>query len=170
MYNHRPGFWSWVLSTTLVAFLGSWALSAPPTPEQAEVFVSGTDGYNTFRIPAVIVTKKGTALAFCEGRKNSRSDTGDIDLVLKRAADQGKTWEKMQVIADEGPDRVGNPCPVVDRSTGVIWLLLTKNLGGDTEKQILEKTSKGTRTVWVTSSDDDGATWSKPAEITSAVK
>src|SRR6185436_12291173 len=45
-----------------------------------DVFVSGQDGYHTFRIPSVVVTAKGTVLAFCEGRVKSRSDTGDIDL------------------------------------------------------------------------------------------
>lgn len=47
-------------------------------PEQAPVFVSGREGYHTCRIPARLVTKSGTLLAFCEGRKTSRSDTGDV--------------------------------------------------------------------------------------------
>ncbi|MHC4505933.1 MAG: hypothetical protein ACYTFI_21775, partial [Planctomycetota bacterium] len=32
-----------------------------------DVFVSGQDGYNTYRIPSVIVTKGGALLAFAEG-------------------------------------------------------------------------------------------------------
>jgi sialidase-1 len=59
---------------------------------------------------------------------------------------------------------------VVERTTGTIWLLLTHNLGTDTEPQIVDGTSKGTRTVWVTKSTDDGATWDRPVEITKAVK
>jgi sialidase-1 len=138
-------------------------------PEQTAVFVSGRGGYHTYRIPALLVTPKGTLLAFCEGRKDSGGDAGDIDLLLKRSLDGGKTWGKAQVVWD-GADTCGNPCPVVDARTGTVWLLLTHNLGGDTQEKIVNGTAKATRTVWVAHSDDDGATWSKPAEITRDVK
>lgn len=141
-----------------------------PAPEQVDLFVSGTDGYHTYRIPSLIVSAKGTVLAFCEGRKNSGSDAGAIDLVLKRSPDGGQTWQPMQVVWTDGPNTCGNPCAVVDRQTGTIWLAMTHNLGPDTEKQIVAKTAKGTRTVWITRSDDDGVSWSKPIEITAAVK
>jgi len=138
--------------------------------DQVDVFVSGQEGYHTFRIPAVIVTAKGTVLAFCEGRRDSSSDTGDIDLVLKRSFDGGKTWGPLQLVAEDGPNTVGNPCPVIDRGTGTIWLPLTHNLGEDQESRIIEQTSKGTRRVWLTKSDDDGATWATPIDITDQAK
>jgi sialidase-1 len=159
-------------AAALVLFLGTLTATpqdGPAAPEQADVFVAGTEGYHTFRIPALIVSKKGTVLAFCEGRKKSASDTGDIDVVLRRSFDGGKTWQPLQVVADAGPDTIGNPCPVVDRTTGTIWLPLTKNLGDENEKLIRDGKSKGGRTVWVTKSDDDGATWALPAEITKDV-
>jgi len=137
---------------------------------QEAVFEAGKDGYHTYRIPSLIVSPKGTLLAFCEGRKNGRGDAGDIDLVLKRSFDGGRTWRSMQVIWDDGENTCGNPCPVVERSTGTIWLLLTHNLGRDTEAKIVDGTSDGSRTVWVSKSTDDGATWSKPTEITRDVK
>ncbi|MFC7591832.1 hypothetical protein ACFQYP_55100 [Nonomuraea antimicrobica] len=73
-----------------------------------------TDGYHTFRIPATVVTKAGTVLAFAEGRRGSASDSGHIDLVLKRSSDGGQTWGALQVVATE-PRRgtAGNPAPVV---------------------------------------------------------
>jgi sialidase-1 len=135
-----------------------------------DVFVSGQDGYHTYRIPSVIVTPKGTVLAFCEGRKKGRSDTGDIDLVVKRSTDGGATWGPLQVVWDDGPNTCGNPCPVVDRDTGTIWLPLTHNLGEDHESKIIDRTAKGTRTVWITKSTDDGVTWAKSVEITKDVK
>ncbi|MBI3698377.1 MAG: exo-alpha-sialidase [Acidobacteria bacterium] len=144
--------------------------AAQPALTQIELFRAGEDGYFAYRIPSLITTKKGTLLAFCEGRKNSRSDTGDIDLVLRRSFDNGKTWTPAQVVADHDEDTVGNPCPVVDRRTGVIWLLLTQNPGQMTQKQIMASEPGATRTVWVTRSADDGATWASPVEITSAVK
>lgn len=149
---------------------GTGLLPAHGDLTQAEVFSSKTEAYNTYRIPSLIVTARGSVLAFCEGRKRGTSDAGDIDLVLKRSTDGGKTWGPLQVIWDDGENTCGNPCPVVERSTGLIWLLLTHNLGKDTEARIVDGTSKGSRTVWVSKSTDDGVSWSKPIEITPAVK
>ena len=134
-------------------------------PTLSDVFVSGQDGYHTYRIPAVIVSPKGDLLAFSEGRKKSRSDTGDIDIVMKRSTDGGKTWSAMAVIADQGPHVIGNPCPVVDRSTGTIWMPLTRNRGEEPEGSIMKGTTKEPRTVWLMKSTDDGHTWTKPVDI-----
>ncbi len=41
---------------------------------------------------------------------------------LKRSFDNGRTWTGMKIIADDGDNTVGNPCPVVDRETGTICL------------------------------------------------
>ncbi len=134
------------------------------------LFVSGTGGYNTYRIPALLVTARGTLLAFCEGRKRSRSDSGDIDTVMRRSEDKGGTWSKQTVLWDDGPNTCGNPCPVVDRDTGTIWLLSTWNRGDDHEGAIVGGTSKDTRRVFVCRSDDDGLTWTEPEEITGSAK
>lgn len=144
--------------------------AAKPFLTQTDIWRSGEGGYHTYRIPSLIVTGKGTVLAFCEGRKNSSSDTGDIDLLLMRSFDNGRTWARVQVVADHGPDTIGNPCPVIDRSTGTIWLMLTGNPGHMAKNAIVNSKGEGTRTVWLTSSRDDGATWAPLAEITAAVK
>jgi sialidase-1 len=138
--------------------------------QQQDVFVAGQDGYHTYRIPALILTTNGTLLAFCEGRKHSRSDTGDIDLLLKRSADGGKTWSPQQVVWNDDANTCGNPCPVVDQQTGTIWLLLTHNPGSTVESRIKQHDAGGTRTVWVSRSVDNGQTWSAPADITAATK
>ena len=145
------------------------AFCAPPVV-QTDVFISGREGYHTYRIPAVIRAANGSILAFCEGRKSSSSDTGDIDLVLKRSLDDGRTWSPLQVVWDDATNTCGNPCPVLDETTGTLWLLLTHNLGIDHQREIESRTAKGTRTVWVTHSKDHGATWSKPVEITASIK
>jgi sialidase-1 len=137
---------------------------------QSPLFVSGQGEYHTYRIPALIVTVKGTLLAFCEGRKSGQGDSGNIDLLLRRSTDGGATWGPQQIVWDDGPNTCGNPCPVVDAETGVVRLLLTHNLGGDHEPAIIRQKSKGTRTVWVCSSRDDGQTWSKSEEITRTTK
>ena len=134
------------------------------------LFESGKEGYKTFRIPAIVTSTKGTVLAFAEGRKNGSSDTGDIDLVLKRSEDKGKTWSTLSVIWNDGDNVCGNPAPVVDKSTGVIYLLSTWNLGTDHESEIIKQTSKDSRRIFVLSSADDGRTWSDAKEITPSVK
>lgn len=122
--------------------------------KQADIFVGGREGYHTYRIPAVIVSTDGTILAFCEGRKHSRADYGDIDIVLKRSFDNGDTWQPMQIVADDGENTIGNPSPVFDQERGTIWLLFCRN----------------NIQVYVTKSTDNGETWSSPIEITDDVK
>jgi len=137
---------------------------ADDAPEQVDVFISGMEGYHTYRIPAVVLSSKQTLLAFCEGRKTGRGDHGDLDLVLRRrpllrsgARDGGKTWQPMQLVYEEGGTAkitIGNPCPVVDRSTGTVWLPFCRN----------------NDRVFITHSTDDGKSWAKPVEITKDVK
>ena len=134
------------------------------------IFESGKDGYTCFRIPSMIQTEKGALLAFAEGRKGGCSDTGNIDLVLKRSKDGGKTWSKLEVIWNDGENTCGNPAPVVDRVTGELFLLSTWNLGSDHEREIINGESEDTRRVFVLSSKNEGKSWSKPREITNSVK
>lgn len=137
---------------------------------QTTLWRSGEDGYHTYRIPALAVTQKGTLLAFCEGRNLGQGDNGDIDLLVKRSENGGRTWSRQQILWDDAKNTCGNPCPVVDRETGTIWLLMTWNCGDDGEPAIIERKSKDTRRVFVTSSSDDGKTWAAPCEITADVK
>ncbi len=156
---------------SLTAALGLLcACATQPSLFQLELFRAGEGGYHTYRIPSIITTSQGTLLAFCEGRRNSRSDSGDIDLLLRRSVDGGETWSETQVIADHGEDTIGNPTPVIDRATGIIWLLLTKNPGGATGEQLMSGYEAGTRTVWVTHSRDEGQTWAPTTEVTASTK
>lgn len=137
---------------------------------RVDVFVAGQEGYHTFRIPSLVVTPRGTLIAICEGRKSSRGDSGDIDLVMKRSLDRGATWSSLQVIDDDGPNTTGNPTLVVERESGAIFLLLTRNPGDIKEADIVDGVAASARTVWIMKSTDDGVSWSKPVEITSSVK
>jgi sialidase-1 len=138
----------------LLAIAG-WAGAAGPVT--TDLYTGGTGGYRSYRIPALLATRKGALLAFCEARKNSASDSGDIDLVVRRSLDAGKTWTPMQVVHEEGGDApitIGNPSPVEDRKTGAIHLLFARN----------------NARVFATSSRDGGATWSQAVEITESLR
>ena len=65
----------------LVALLATCltAESAGHIPTHVDVFTSGTEGYHTFRIPALVTAPDGTLLAFVEGRKENRHDPGEGD-------------------------------------------------------------------------------------------
>ncbi|WP_157248246.1 sialidase family protein [Nonomuraea typhae] len=130
------------------------------------VFVAGT-GYPVFRIPAVVRAQDGTLIAFAEGRQKI-SDTGAIDVVCRRSTDDGATWGPLQVVTSHPGDTAGNPAPVVLPS-GRILLLTCRNAGTATEHEIMQGV-EAPRRVYQQHSDDAGATWSRPAEITAAVK
>ena len=152
---------------SLIALLG---FSTPTAAADIEVYRSGQSGYDTFRIPAMVEAANGDLLAFAEGRVGGRGDAGDIDLVLRRSRDGGRTWGDLEVVWNDGLNTCGNPCPVLDRETGAVHLLATRNLGHDHESEIIAGTSEGTRTVWVLTSEDHGATWNAPREITETTK
>lgn len=134
------------------------------------LFESGKEGYRRYRIPALLTTSRGTVLAFCEGRKDGGGLTGNIDIVVKRSSDSGFTWQSLEVVADDGEHTLGNPCPVIDRDDGTIWLALTRSHGLDTEDAIVGGTSKEATRVLVTFSRDDGKTWAPLRDITAQVK
>lgn len=135
-----------------------------------DLFKAGENQIDTYRIPAIVQAKDGTILAFAEARNASLSDTGNIDLVLKRSTDGGLTWSETIVVWDDGPNVCGNPAPVVDQTTGRVVLLMTWNKGSDHEPNIFNHTSEDTRRVFVTYSDDHGLTWNQPKEITATAK
>ena len=157
-------------STTSVSdfYAAGRLLPLPEQPEAVDVFVGGEDGYDTFRIPALIATPGGVLLAFAEGRKRSSSDTGNIDLVLKRSFDGGATWQPLQVVADFGYATCGNPAPIIDRDSGDVVLPFTYNQGWTWEPLI--NLGIGSREVYLTRSHDGGASWDAPIKISDDVK
>lgn len=131
------------------------------------VFISGTEGYKSFRIPAIIKAPNNDLLAICEGRVNSSGDFGDIDIVMKRSSDNGKTWSNTVKIVDYDLLQAGNPAPVIDYTdpsypNGRIFLFY--NTGNNHEGEV--RKGKGVREVWYKTSIDNGTTWSDAVNIT----
>ena len=138
--------------------------------EKVDVFISGTEGFHTFRIPSIIVTKDGSVLAFCEGRAN-RADHSHNKIALKISSDGGRTWGPIRIIAADGDHCLNNPFPVLDAETGRILLMYNRWPWGFHEKDVVAG-YQGQRInrCFVMFSDDSGSKWSPPGELTRQVK
>ena len=133
-------------------------------------FTSGTEGYDTFRIPAVVRAANGALVAFAEGRRDSAGDSGAIRTVSRTSRDGGCTWGPLSVVDSNGDATAGNPTPVLARDGELV--LLTVHNGLVSEKQIMsgQASDQDTRRVFVLRSRDNGRTWSPARDITADAK
>jgi sialidase-1 len=161
----------WVVILLLV--VAAPAVAADPLLEQVDVYTSGEDGYAIYRIPGIETAPDGTLLAFAEARKYGGADPGfgkqDIDLVLKRSNDGGKTWSEMMVVEDPGEHwSAANPATVVERRTGRVWVLYVRSKPGRSSWTARPGTDDmQTLARW---SEDNGATWSEPVDLTNVAR
>ena len=138
--------------------------------QKVPVFVSGNEGYKSYRIPAIVSLPNGDLLAFCEGRVNNAGDFGHVNIVMKRSTDKGRSWDSLQVVAENGDLQAGNAAPVVDLTDpaypgGRIFLFY--NTGNNQEGEV--RKGNGLREVWYKTSTDKGQTWSEAVNITTQV-
>ena len=98
------------------------ASAAPIVGEAVTVFTEGEAGYAGFRIPVVIRTDDGALIAFAEARRHDKRDSGDIDLVMRRSEDDGRTWGPITTVWDDGGNTCGNPAPAVLGSGRIVML------------------------------------------------
>jgi len=137
------------------------------------VFRGGDDSVHTYRIPALEVTNKGTLIVACDARVNGVADLpNDINLVIKRSRDYGQTWMDTQVLVDcPGEEGAGDPCILVDRDTGTIWVFFIYSpykVGLFESKPSLF--GSNTIRMQAVKSDDDGETWSEVIELNDQTK
>lgn len=147
-----------------------FSLPAHTQSKKVPVFISGNDGYKSYRIPAIIQAPNGDLLAFCEGRLNGSGDFGNVDIVMKRSSDKGKTWSALKVVVDNDSLQAGNCAPVVDMTDPNFpngRILLLYNTGNKDEGEV--RSGNGLREVWYKTSTNSGATWSDATNITSQV-
>lgn len=143
----------------------AFADASQPLLEKQTLFSAGEGGVTLYRIPGIVVTNRGTVLAYCEARRNSRADWGEIEIHLRRSTDGGQTWEPACHIAHHGTriegnphkpeagqheQTVNNPVAIVDHQTGNIEFLYCINYAR----------------CFSMRSTDDGVSWSEPIEIT----
>lgn len=156
----------------VIALLGSTSplFAAEPFIEKQDLFRVGEDpAYSIYHIPGVVVTAKGTVLAWCEARKRpaGASDWDDIRILLRRSTDDGKTFSPPVSIADVDGPKEKNPFALklktVDRNDVTYnnpVLIADKN--GTVHMVFCLEYMR----CFYQRSDDDGVTWSKPTEIT----
>lgn len=144
------------------------ALSVGAQLEKLDLFTAGTGGYTHYRIPGLVVTASGSLIAYCEGRHDARGDWGDIDVLLRRSTDGGRTWASQQLLVDIQEEIVNpvsaahdiagsgsaanNPLAIADRRTGAVHFLYCAEYAR----------------CYYMRSEDDGRTFSKPTDITAA--
>ena len=152
----RPAWWLAVLLSLGLVLGGvqSTAQAAAPSTCTSTPFRSNAGKHVVYRIPAIVMTTRGTLLAFAERRKGTSpaADTGDVEVVVARSTDRGCHWSTPRRIADRGRNTVGNPVPVVDRTTGTVLLFtILRARGGGT-------TARG---LHLQRSTDDGRTFTQ---------
>ncbi|MFD2202001.1 sialidase family protein [Shivajiella indica] len=151
----------------LVLCLCLFFSSSKMAAQETMVFKGGSEGHAVYRIPAIISMPNGDLIAFAEGRVHGTDDFGDINLVMKRSTDHGKSWSSLHMLVDYDSLQAGNPAPVVDlhdpeHPQGVIYLFF--NTGNNHEYEV--RMNLGVREVWMMKSFDLGHTWEAPVNIT----
>ena len=144
---------------------------AAPLFSQKHLFESGEGGRKLYRIPGIIVTKKGTVLVYCEGRRRTGGDWDTIDIMLRRSTDKGESFSPARVIGQvdfpiqrnpvaierkqglESDVTYNNPVAIADRN-GIVHFLFCIDY----------------MRVFYMRSSDDGVTFSKPVEITASLE
>lgn len=123
-----------------------------------DLYCPGDSGYGCYKIPTIMQTRKGTLLAMIEARKFSCDDQGFVDLLLRRSVDGGVTWSKPQKMYGNSTElmwtTVGDGNWVQDATTGIIWLLHTRN----------------NSQLFLSRSSDDGVTWSGAVDVSATLK
>jgi sialidase-1 len=118
------------------------------------VFDPVNSGYFIFRIPAMVITKKGNLLVFSEGRKGKGGDWDPSNLVYRASYDAGESWTPITVLVDKGNTTCTNAVPIVDYFEEKVHLIYTV----------------GYNNIFYTYSVDEGLSWEAPINITDALE
>jgi len=169
-----PTHWilQWTVAAVLFGALAAGAAMEAPFLEKTDLFEEQTNGFVLYRIPGLVVTARGTVLAYCEARKYSVADRGEIEIHLRRSTDAGRTWSPPKQIAHLGQRLPRNPHMPADKKK--------KNMGGPYEQTVNNPVAIADRSgavhflycveymrCFYMRSDDDGVTWSRSVEISS---
>ena len=177
---HRPRVILRHACTALLAALLATACSTLPEHDAAPLFERttlarpGDHSVHTYRIPALAVAQDGTLLASYDARLDASHDLpGNIDIVLRRSRDDGRTWSAPQtVVRHADGSGAGDSSLLVDQDTGRVFLFYAWGPPGIGFWNALAGNAPGSHTlhpryIW---SDDNGATWQGPRDLLASIK
>jgi sialidase-1 len=158
------------MRSMLSLLLALSAFAAEPSIEKVDVFNAGDQGYAIYRIPGLVVTGKGTVLAYGEARKTTRGDWGTIDIMIRRSTDGGKTWSPQRSIAQVPGVKQKNPVALAQKlaTTDEVTYNNPVAIPGRKPGTVHFVFCLEYMRAFYMRSDDDGVTFSTPREITSA--
>ena len=150
-----------------------FARATPASFTKLDLFCAGDQGVHTYRIPALIETRKGTLLAVADARhESSRDMPANISLVLRTSHDRGNTWSPTATLRKVPEGGVGDASLLIDRRTGRVWCFHSygpPGIGFGTA-QPGARTGPSTFQCHAIFTDDDGVTWSGPRDLTPQIK
>jgi sialidase-1 len=154
----------------LAAICGPASAAEPEPPAgffaTQDLFVVGSDpAYERYHIPGIVVTAKGTVLAWCEARRQE-SDWGDIRILLRRSTDDGRTWSEPQSVADVPGPRHRHPLAVAHGGPADAATYNNPVLIAAADGTVHLLFCLDYRRVFHRQSTDDGVSWTQPVEIT----
>lgn len=143
-------------ASLLVATPLLYAKSADkPQLDRTVLWHAGDAGYDTYRIPGVIVASDGTVIAYANARRHLKDgDWSDSDIMVRRSTDGGKHWTPSVRIAGDSHGVTDNPVAIASKKKGVVHFLYQHDYAR----------------VFYMRSTDDAATFSAPVDITSALE
>lgn len=164
----RPTF---ILALMLMALV-EWNAAAQshdaseaPFFYRQRLFAPGDYGSANYRIPAIVALRDGSLLVANDRRKYNEGDLPqDIDIVVRRSEDHGRTWTEPVTIAEgQGIGHgFGDPALVTTAGGDIVCAYA----GGN---GYFASTAENPISVYITRSSDGGSSWSPAENITATL-
>lgn len=158
-------------------------LSLGLVPAFTDVVKRGEAGIPDFRIPGIVCDADGILHAvydhrYTGGAAGGADLPGNIDVGYCRSSDGGATWSETRAIMDydssvagSSGNGVGDPCILRDPVTDTLWVAALWSFGNRAYNGSGAGTLPGETGQYVLAkSEDGGATWSAPINVTVEVK